>query len=1184
MRFVLLTISLIAGLIQSCAALAGEIGVEVVPNLKPEVMDGAGNAHFSFSPDGSLFAKSSISGVEIRDVRSGRLLKVLDWYGSASSFGIDSKSWLFARDGAVRRLDLQSGEENVAFTTGDDSVTMIAVDTRQQTVLTAALDGFKLWDVRSGKLAQSVKVECCIEDPKYLPNEGLVAFHQMDATRGYRILDLRTGMTLQSYKGMPACIFRIGAELAAVFVHQHKIEAVSLAGNRVLRTINIKGDEDPSRSTVRCSPGEDALLVVSYRDHIRIWDIRSGKQIAAMKGLLRAISGARALVRVDIAGSKERYADLLDLRTGELKKRVKLAERHIMGINWPGTVVATTEDLNIVAVATEGLFGIPIGNTEFIDMETGHSWGLNAFSSGPSINPVVGVFEQNEKLFAAGMLWDARFETQPRMVYSKGELVGSVVRHGGAGVILVSEAETLRLIDTSSGASIGELESPTPSVVAISSSTLDVVFVDPRDEQVIKKWSVVTRASSVLLRTSSRGITKLAFSPDGGLLAVADRSGGITVYDSRNNVVATFDGITLVDDVAFSPDGRTLIIASRNGITTGEIASPRKRRTVVEWNALHPSVTAMAPSPTGQYIALASEDKILILDVEERRIVREIVRRRTNSKSIYWTRDGHIVSTENGAAAKVWNSSTGDVLGTLYSSDDGAWAVITPEGFFDGSSEGIKNISVVRGLQLSSVDQVYNALYRPDLVREKLAGDPSGNVRAAAAQLDLDKVMASGVPPRVAITLPASGTSFSVNQVEVHATISDQGGGVGKVEWRVNDVTLGIEERGIRRTDQSAANSIKMSRTLGLMPGENKITVLAYNAAGLIASVPAEITISSVQKAAAKPRLYVLAVGVNDYWDSALRLNFAAPDAKTIGDGFKRGGDKLYEQVEVRTVLDGEVTAEKLDIVFTELGKNVRPQDVFVFFLAGHGKTVDARFYFLPQDFRYSGEDSILKKGVGQNQLQDWVSRIKAQKSVLLFDACESGSLIGDKIAMRGIEEKTAIERMTRAMGRTVLTATTGSKPAIEGYRGHGAFTYTLLLGLEAADSNGDGVVEVTELAQYVDRRLPELTYDAFGMRQVPQMSIVGSNFPLASKVSLLIADGGDGRGATPLVFPIKPTHVVIKPADVYEESAGGGGKLEQLSPGTLVSLVRSDQGWALVVRDNKQIGYVAEDRLTRIQ
>ena len=152
-------------------------------------------------------------------------------------------------------------------------------------------------------------------------------------------------------------------------------------------------------------------------------------------------------------------------------------------------------------------------------------------------------------------------------------------------------------------------------------------------------------------------------------------------------------------------------------------------------------------------------------------------------------------------------------------------------------------------------------------------------------------------------------------------------------------------------------------------------------------------------------------------------------------------------------MLDADATASKLDQTFDDLSRRVRPQDVFVFFMSGHGKTVDGRFYFIPQDFRYSNEDSIVKSGINQDQLQRWFARIPAQKSLLLFDACESGALIGDRIATRGMEDKTAIDLMSRSVGRTVLTATTDDKPAAEGYRGHGVFTYALLTALAGADA-----------------------------------------------------------------------------------------------------------------------------------
>jgi uncharacterized caspase-like protein len=90
-------------------------------------------------------------------------------------------------------------------------------------------------------------------------------------------------------------------------------------------------------------------------------------------------------------------------------------------------------------------------------------------------------------------------------------------------------------------------------------------------------------------------------------------------------------------------------------------------------------------------------------------------------------------------------------------------------------------------------------------------------------------------------------------------------------------------------------------------------------------------------------------------------------------------------------VLDADATSANLDRVFTDLAKQVRPRDVFVFFLAGHGKTVDGRYYFLPQDFRYQGEDSIAAKSIGQDRFQEWFARIPARKSVLLYDTCESG-------------------------------------------------------------------------------------------------------------------------------------------------------------------------------------------------
>ena len=113
---------------------------------------------------------------------------------------------------------------------------------------------------------------------------------------------------------------------------------------------------------------------------------------------------------------------------------------------------------------------------------------------------------------------------------------------------------------------------------------------------------------------------------------------------------------------------------------------------------------------------------------------------------------------------------------------DGGWLSITPEGFFSSALGGEQVVRVKNGASLFDIDQFYQALYRPDLVREKLAGDPRGLVRRAAANLDLNKAIASGFAPDVRLTPGGADTA----SISADAEISDRGGGIGRVEWRVN--------------------------------------------------------------------------------------------------------------------------------------------------------------------------------------------------------------------------------------------------------------------------------------------------------------------------------------------------------------------------------------------------------------
>jgi hypothetical protein len=429
-------------------------------------------------------------------------------------------------------------------------------------------------------------------------------------------------------------------------------------------------------------------------------------------------------------------------------------------------------------------------------------------------------------------------------------------------------------------------------------------------------------------------------------------------------------------------------------------------------------------------------------------------------------------------------------------------------------------LSVVRGLEAFAVDQFYQVLYRPDLVQEKLAGDPSGRVKEAAAKLDLGKLIESGRVPAVKFISHQGEQASPTDLVTVEANLQDQGGGLGRAEWRINGITIGVVDK----------PAVTLKQSVALDPGDNVVELVAYNGANLVSSLPARAKIIwNGAEPTARPRLHVLVAGINQYVDGALKLTYAVPDAKAIAVAFQEAGKDHYEDVQVTFALDADATVTRLDRIFTDLAGKIRPRDVFVFFAAAHGKTVDGRYYMVPQDLRYQNEQSLVHNGIGQNKLQEWFAKIAAKKAVLIFDTCEAGSLASGRVSMasaqqvatRGLEQKAALGRLIQATGRATLTATTSTQDALEGYGGHGVFTFAILDALARGDTNGNGLIELAELIQHVDGLVPAIAEKLLGAKQFPQMDAFGSNFALARQVPTLAPAKGDD-----IVIPIKPTHV----------------------------------------------------------
>lgn len=495
--------------------------------------------------------------------------------------------------------------------------------------------------------------------------------------------------------------------------------------------------------------------------------------------------------------------------------------------------------------------------------------------------------------------------------------------------------------------------------------------------------------------------------------------------------------------------------------------------------------------------------------------------------SVAFSPDGRLALSSNGdGAIRLWNIESGQELARLFGNVDGTWFAITSHGFFSSMSRDTAMLSIVRGLEVTTIGQIHQSLFNPDLVREALAGDPRGEVKRAAAVINLDRVLDSGPPPAVQIISTIKGDKSQEDLVTVRARIEDRGKGIGRIEWRVNGVTAGVSI-----APSNAGATFEAVQQLALDQGENMIEVVAYEARNILASLPAQTSVSFVPPTGTtKPKLHVLAIGINKYIDKGWTppggsqrehfapLELAVGDAKALGAALQKAGANLYGEVRVRTVLDQEATLARIDALVKQMAAEIKPRDTFVLFAAAHGYSSGGRFYLIPQDYQGgSNPDALAQYAIDQLKLQDWLAnRIKAKKALILLDTCESGALTNGYAQSRldRPAAESSIGRLHEATGRPVLTAAAEGQYAHEGLiaagERRGIFTWAILDALQKGDTNGDGMIQLSELVSHVQNAVPGI---AKGMAravaraqptlgvQTPRFGSLGEDFAVAGRL-----------------------------------------------------------------------------------
>ncbi len=468
-----------------------------------------------------------------------------------------------------------------------------------------------------------------------------------------------------------------------------------------------------------------------------------------------------------------------------------------------------------------------------------------------------------------------------------------------------------------------------------------------------------------------------------------------------------------------------------------------------------------------------------------------------------------LVSGSSDQSIKVWDLSK---LGkkkvihpmlNLFISKENEFVVWTKEGFFNASKKGAKHIGyhINQGANKEagyvSVDKLYDTFYRPDLVEKALNGE---DISSYTKYINIEKLLDAGLAPIVAIN--TKSFKSKKRDINLKLEVCKLNGGYNNLTLYLNGMAVDVisKDRALKRKKVSKVKGgcFSFEKLISLSNGRNIIGFKATNRAGNIESNLDSIKVDYRGRSNKKPNLYILVIGVDKYRDGDLWLNYSKADAKVFTETIANVSKSLFKNIYSYKLLDKEVTKKNILKTFDKIGAKTSREDVFMLYVAGHGITdvKTGAYFYLPVDFRYKNENSVREKGLSQNNFKLALSKIKAMKSLTILDTCNSGSF-AEAMVSRGVLQKTAVNKLTRATGRAIIVASSKDQVALEGYKGHGVFTYTLVEALRGKGYGKDNKITIKELAAYIEDILPERTYKKWGYEQVPQSNITGNDFPI---------------------------------------------------------------------------------------
>ncbi|MCB9224132.1 MAG: caspase family protein [Crocinitomicaceae bacterium] len=563
----------------------------------------------------------------------------------------------------------------------------------------------------------------------------------------------------------------------------------------------------------------------------------------------------------------------------------------------------------------------------------------------------------------------------------------------------------------------------------------------------------------------------------------------------------------IVSDFAFSSNGSKLVTCSWDGnIKVWDVISGM----LIGKHHLHNGpVYSCDWSNDGKYVVSSGADGIIHLwDPEKRSLVKSLKGHTSAVTKVRFTSDSKkVISISVDGEVKVWNIDQDKPIYSRIQISRNEWLTTTPSGYFDGSSKALNVVNYVSGMEVVPVGSLFDKYYTPGLIKRIYAGEKFEDTGENIKELiESSPLIAFHLTESSKRSIPVEHDSvykWKKNVLPLGIQINSKDHELQEIRVYNNGklvIAESLQEELVFRGGEKDIRNYEVP----LADGENEITGLVINK-DRTESVPTKILVH-FDGEAAQTDLYILSIGINEYKNPKYNLDYAVNDSKSFTKSIKDGGAGLFTNVFEYSITNEKATKEVITATIKEIEEKIGPEDVFLFYYAGHGvmsfekDETQSDFYIVTHDVTnlYGEVDMLKEKAISAKELMAFSIEISAEKQLFILDACHSGGAL-ESFATRGDGREKALAQLARSTGTFFLTASQDAQYANEvGNLKHGLFTYALLEILDGQmGDNGDHKITINEIKSYVEDRVPELSEEYRGSPQYPTSYSFGQDFPI---------------------------------------------------------------------------------------